>query len=74
LRRPWNPDSPEEHEAAVGERAADVTVAERQGQSVRGLDAAEAAPVRGVRLGAGSETLQVNVGVQASQSQSQSQG
>ncbi len=39
-----------------------------------GLDAAEAAPVRGVRLGAGSETLQVNVGVQASQSQSQSQG
>ena len=38
-----------------------------------GLDALEAAPVRGIRLGGAAESLQVDVSVQESQSQSQRQ-
>lgn len=38
-----------------------------------GLDAPEAAPVRGIRLGASIETLQVSVHVSSDQAQSQSQ-
>lgn len=39
-----------------------------------GLDAPQAAPVRGMRLGPASETMQVSVEVSSSQSQSQQQG
>ncbi|MBU3707456.1 MAG: transglutaminase family protein, partial [Mycobacterium sp.] len=38
-----------------------------------GLDALEAAPVRGVRMGAAVERLEVSVAVNTSQSQSQQQ-
>ncbi len=38
-----------------------------------GLDALEAAPIRGVRLGGATESLHVDVSVQESQTQSQSQ-